>query len=152
MWLVIVCVCVCVLFWVTPCGAGCLKSLLNKTWNQCAGRRNASRHSCETRHSKYARRPRNRAHAALRRAMASRARHMTHLLSKTGDACSKSAAGMRDDVRGRCELRNGASTLGLAHQARNRLKAAAASASPCAAARRYKQMASVLFLATPLPC
>ena len=82
---------------------------------ECAGRRNASRHFCETRYSKYARRLRNRAHAALRRSMASRARQMTRLLSKTGDACSKSAAGMRDDVRGRCEPRDGTSTLGLDH-------------------------------------
>ena len=94
---------------------GRLKSLLKETWKQCAGRRNAGRHFCETRYSKYARRLRNRAHAALRRAMASRARQMTRLLSKTGDACSKSAAGMRDDVRGRCEPRDGTSTLGLVH-------------------------------------
>ena len=63
----------------------------------------------------YTRRLRNRAHAALRRAMASRARQTTRLLPKTGDACSKSAAGMRDDVRGRCDPRDGTSTLGLVH-------------------------------------
>ena len=57
-----------------------------------AGRRSASRHYCETRYSKYARRLRNRAHAALRRSISSRARQMTRLLSKKGDACSKSAA------------------------------------------------------------